>query len=285
MTIASLREEWADLLSRRPEFLGALAVYGDLLEDWGRWAPARLAPLAWAREACRGRWERGVPLLADAPPPIRADELEDLLASVMERVAAVREDSAPALRQLAEAWDRGEIGPAAFFPAPGRIGSTAVEDASGLPREVVAFLAVGSLRPPLELYFEGCRAHLDSSVWTLGVCPFCGGPAGFSDVLEDGQRRLACHLCGGGWTFSRTRCPYCGNDRSQDLVRLEPENRDQGYVILGCLGCRAYLKELDRRVRWNAQSALVEDWGSPHLDLVATRAGYWRPVPTLIQLA
>ena len=67
-------------------------------------------------------------------------------------------------------------------------------------------------------------------------------------------------------------------------MRLEPEDRDQGYLILGCNGCKAYLKELDRRVRWNGQSALVEDWGSPHLDLVASRAGYWRPVPTLLQL-
>ncbi len=284
MTIASLKEEWADLLSRRAELRGTLSVYDDLFDAWGRWAPGRLTPLAWGREDCRRRWERGVPLLADAPPPIRADELEELLAAAMERVVVLADDARPSLGRLAEAWDRGEIAPAALFPAPGRVGSRAMEEASGLAPEVVAFLAYGCLRPALDHYFTECRPHLDEHVWKVGVCPFCGGPAGFSDVLEHGQRRLACHLCGGGWTFARTRCPYCGNERSRDLVRLEPEDRDQGYLILGCNGCKAYLKELDRRVRWNGQSALVEDWGSPHLDLVASRAGYWRPVPTLLQL-
>ena len=283
--MTDLREEWTDLLGRRPEFRETLAVYEDLLEHWVRWSPVRLSPLPWGSAECRARWERGLPLLAEAPPAIHPAEIEDLLGAVMERVAALREDAATGLQRLAEAWDRGEIGPASLFPARGRVGSTAVADASGLPSDLLAVLAYGCLRPPFERYFGACRQHLDEHVWKLGLCPFCGGPAGFSDVLESGLRRLACHLCGGGWIFSRTRCPFCGNEESRDLVRLEAENREQGYVIHACERCHAYLKELDRRVRWNAQSALVEDWGSPHLDLVAKRAGYWRAVPTLVGLA
>src|SRR3989442_15075750 len=38
------------------------------------------------------------------------------------------------------------------------------------------------------------RDHLADGVWQLGVCPFCGAPPGFSDVVEDGRRRLACHV-------------------------------------------------------------------------------------------
>jgi len=40
----------------------------------------------------------------------------------------------------------------------------------------------------------------------------------------------------------------------------------------------------ERRVRWNAGSALIEDWGSPHFDLTAHRTGYWRPIPTLVEV-
>ena len=280
-----LREEWADLLARRPEFGTALAAYGDILDQWARWATGRVAPLAWARAGCAERWARGVPLLGEAPPAIGADDLEELLGVVMERVAAVREDAAAGLQRLAEAWDRGEIGPAALFPAPGRGGARAAEEGSGLPADLLGFLACGSLRPALGTYFSQCRQHLDEHAWDLGACPFCGGPAGFSDVLEDGKRRLACHLCGGAWMFPRLRCPHCGTEASADLVRLEPEDRDQGYVIIACTRCNAYVKELDRRVRWNAQSALIEDWGSPHLDVVAKRAGYWRASPTLLLLA
>jgi formate dehydrogenase maturation protein FdhE len=67
-------------------------------------------------------------------------------------------------------------------------------------------------------------------------------------------------------------------------VRFQGEDREEGYLISACRACHVYLKELDRRVRWNAGSALVEDWGSPHLDVFAHRSGYRREVPTLIEL-
>ena len=285
MSSPDLREEWADLLSRRPEFAATLAPYGDLVERWARWEPGRPLALGWTAAECRERWARGVPLVAAAPPAIRADQIEDLLAAAMDHLAALGDGVVPGLQRLAQAWDAGRLGPAALLPAPGRIGSPALAELTGLPAGALEFLACGSLRPALEAYCAPCRAHLDDFAWALGVCPFCGAPPGFADVIEDGRRRLACHLCGGGWLFSRTRCPFCGTERTQDLVRLEPEARDQGYLVIGCDACGSYLKELDRRVRWNGRSALVEDWGSPHFDLVARRAGYHRPLPLLTQLA
>jgi FdhE protein len=155
----------------------------------------------------------------------------------------------------------------------------------GLSQDAVAFLACASLRPHLEALLAGCRDHLGESEWELGACPFCGGPAGFAEIVEDGRRRLACHLCGGAWFFPRLRCPFCGNPSTRDLGRLEPEGQEQGYFISVCKACRAYVKELDRRERWNGGPALVEDWGSPHLDLVASREGYWRPAAPLVCLA
>jgi len=93
-----------------------------------------------------------------------------------------------------------------------------------------------------------------------------------------------CPNCGSFVSVATDRCPHCGTEESTDLVRLGPEERDQGYTIVACRRCKAYLKELDRRVRWNARSALVEDWGSPHFDVAARRAGYWRACPTLLLL-
>jgi hypothetical protein len=260
-------------------------VYGEIIAAWARWAPGRLMPLGWDAADCRGVWESGVPLLPRAPAPIVADDLEELLAFVMERLAVIKQDAVPWLQRVAEAWDQGAIAPAALFPTPGGVGARIAETIGGATTEMAAFLAYGSLRPALEAYFAQARSNLGPHDWAFGVCPFCGAPAAFSDVLEDGRRRLACHLCGGGWFFPRTKCPTCASERSEDLLRLEPESQDQGYVIIACSGCGGYLKELDRRVRWNGQSALVEDWGSPHLDLIAHRAGYRRPAPVLIGLA
>src|SRR2546430_813578 len=118
-----------------------------------------------------------------------------------------------------------------------------------------------------------------------GVCPFCGAPPGFADVVEGGHRRLACHFCGGAWGFAKLRCPLCGVEGSKDLQRLQAEGEDAGYVISGCRACRGYLKELDRRERWNGGPPLLGDWASPPPDVLARRGGLRKPPPALLRPA
>jgi FdhE protein len=276
-----LREEWSDLLARRADLAGALALYGAVVERWAGLGH-RLPPLAWTAVECRDRWRRGLPLLAEARPDLAPAALEEVLGPVMDALAALRPEMAPALGRFARAWDEGALGPASLLPARGRIGTAPEEPA--IEPALLAFLATVGLRPFLDPYLAGCREHLDDGRWSLGICPFCGAPPGFSEVQEDGRRRLDCHLCGGDWIFSRMRCPYCGSEDSREFARLLPERQDEGYAVNACRRCQGYLKELDRRVRWNGRSGLVEDWGSPHLDLVARRAGYWRGVPSLLDL-
>lgn len=225
-----------------------------------------------------------MPLVVEAPPVLEAPACEAVLAPVMDALAASCPATAPSLQRFAEGWDRGAIVPLMLLPAKGRMG-TVPEDVWFDP-PLAAFLAMVVLRPVLGDHFAGCRAHADAlEGWTLGTCPFCGSPPAFADLTEDGRRRLACHLCGGEWVFSRLRCPLCGTGEARDQVRLQAEREEEGYAVAACQACRGYVKELDRRVRWNGRSAVVEDWGSPHLDLVARRAGFWRPIPSLIDLA
>ncbi|HXG15182.1 MAG TPA: formate dehydrogenase accessory protein FdhE [Calidithermus sp.] len=277
-----LREAWADLLHRRSAFASTLAPYEELVRVWAG-APVDVAALDWDAGRCRERWRQGQPLLADAPPMLEREALEAVLGPVLDVVVAVRGDLAAGVQCFADAWDAGRVAPAALLPAPGRLAQ--LDPSFGLSEEAAGFVAAITLRPFLEAWFERVREHPSDGVWTLGFCPCCGAPPGFGDVLEDGRRRLACHVCGAGWIASRMICPHCGNDRSADLARLEAETADEGYFISACRRCGAYLKELDRRVRWNAGPALVEDWGSPHLDLVARRAGYRRVFPTLLEVA
>jgi FdhE protein len=159
-----------------------------------------------------------------------------------------------------------------------------VSERLGLTAEAFGFLACAGVRPVLERYFAECRAHLAEGLWSLGVCPFCGAPPGFTDIVENGGRRLACHFCGGAWMFERLRCPFCGTVEAKHCVKFQAEGSEEGYLISACKACKAYVKEVDRRLRWNCGSALVEDWGSPHLDVLAHRAGYWRAVPTVVEL-
>ncbi len=277
-----LLEEWDDVLRRRPTFREPLAGYRAILEAWTCW-PGGARPLDWSAADCRARWDRGVPLVAEALPALDADEIEDLLAPALELVlGGGREDRA--VRRFAEAWDLGEVGPSALMPSKGSIGATVAREAVGLSAEAFGFLACAGLRPPLEAHLAPMRAHLAEGVWSLGVCPFCGAPPGFTDLIENGARRLACHVCGSTWIFPRLRCPLCGSGDSKHFIKLQGEGGEEGYLISVCKSCNGYLKELDRRVRWNAGSALVEDWASPHLDLVARRAGHWRPTPTVMEV-
>ena len=66
---AALIAEWEDLLTRRPAFRESLGLYGTVLEAWSRWSPDGSPVLRWGAEQCRERWERGVSLIVEAPPP------------------------------------------------------------------------------------------------------------------------------------------------------------------------------------------------------------------------
>jgi Protein involved in formate dehydrogenase formation len=269
------------LLQRRPTFRETLEPFSRVFRAWAEWTEDQSAPLRLSVEACHARWSKGEPLLAGASPSIPPDSLETLLDTALDVLAGFAEDP----QEFAEAWDHGEIVPSALFPERGRIGTIEVQQRSQLSQNALAFLAVVALRPVLATYFAECREHVADSEWDLGICPCCGGPPGFADLIEDGRRQLACHLCGTSWTFARLVCPFCGTRTAAELIRLMAEDAEEGYAVGACRSCRGYVKELDRRVRWNAGCGLIEDWGSPHLDLVAHRQEFWRPLPTLIQLA
>jgi Protein involved in formate dehydrogenase formation len=280
---AGLRAEWQEMLTRRRAMGDALALWTPVLEGWSGWQDPGVEPLKWSAEECRERWDRGVPLLAESAPIITPESLEDVLGPLMERLAASGPDDALALGRFAEAWDAGRIGPASLFPASGKDAAALLLEETGLSGHLAGFLAHAGLRPALETFFSSVRA-LPDGAWDRGFCPWCGGLPSYGDLLEDGRRRLSCHLCGGAWTAARLRCPFCQAWQSGDMVRLVGGGAEEGYFIEACLACRGYLKGLDRRERWNAASPLVEDWGSPHLDYYAAREGYWRATPSLAQL-
>lgn len=280
----ALMADWEALLGRRPALAEPLRFWTAILEGWAGWKPpAVLVPLILSPEECRQRWQAGRSLLADSVPEIPAASVEDLLGPVMERLAADGPESVAALQRLAEAWDDGRVDATTLLPGLDRDPAIALQELFGLGSQLGAFLPVAALRPALETYFGSVR-ELPDGVWARGGCPWCGGAPAYGDLVEDGRRRLSCHVCGGAWIAARLRCPFCESWNSRDLVRLVAEDLDEGYFIEACRACHGYLKGVDRRQRWNAGGPLVEDWGSPHLDLYAAREGYWRSTPSLAHL-
>jgi hypothetical protein len=276
--MTTLVGEWTDLLARRPSLREALEPLGGVFAAWNSWPARSFAPAECSAERARVSWSNGTPLVEIALPSISPESIEPALLPALDVLDGI-EDT----RTFTAAWDAGDIGPAALLPSGGRPGGAVIERCR-LTQAAAAFLAIVGLRAPMTAWFAGCQPLVADGYWDLGTCPCCGASAGCAELLEDGKRRLACHLCDTRWTFSRLICPLCGNRSSDDLLRLIAEGADEGYGITACRACRGYIKEIDRRARWNAASAIVEDLGSPHLDLIAHRQGYWRPIPTLIQL-
>ena len=279
----ALRAEWQEMLARRHAMGESLALWTSVLDGWRDWKVPGIASLQWSAEECLERWQRGAPLLGEAAPAIPPESLEDLLGPLMERLAVAGPDDAESLQRFAEAWDASRIGPAALFPTSSKEGGSVLYDEVGMAAHIAGFLAHAGLRPALETFFSRVRV-LPEGTWERGFCPWCGGLPSYGDLLEDGRRRLSCHLCGGAWTAPRLRCPFCQAWQSGDMVRLVAEGALEGYFVEACLACRGYLKGVDRRQRWNAVSPLVEDWASPDVDYYASREGYWRATPTLAQL-
>jgi hypothetical protein len=279
----ALLAEWEAVLERRRELGQALDFWTAVLEGWRSWDDGAVEPLVWRPEECLSRWTRGVPLMADAVLELEPASLEDLLGPIMERLAVGSPGDAEALRRFAEAWDGGRLGPTALLPTSGKDGVAVLQEEVGLPAHLAGFLSHAGLRPALERFLSGTRA-LPEGAWDRGSCPWCGGLPGWGDVGEDGRRRLSCHLCGGTWIAPRLRCPFCETWHSSDMVRLVAEGAEEGYFVEACRSCRGYLKGVDRRQRWNAGAPVVEDWASPHLDVYATRQGFWRATPSLVHL-
>jgi len=220
----------------------------------------------------------------DGPPDFDPELLEPLLVPVLDELTAIGEEEAEAVSRFAEAWDARRLTALALLPGIRKEGDETPFDVLGISPDLLSFVTYLGFRPALEAYFADVRGHFSPDYWDAGVCPLCGAPPSFGDIGEDGKRWLYCALCGGRWTIGRLRCPFCDNRDAKTLTRLAAEGPEEGYLVEACDVCRGYLKGVDRRVRWNAAAALIEDWGTPHLDLIARRKGYWRATPSLIQL-
>ncbi len=281
---AALRSEWEDLLSRRAAFRPTLLFYDPIIEAWDGFDSSRIASLGWSAEECRDRWRRGVVILAEASFPVERESLDPLIGPAVEALAGLGARAAEEIEGLARAWENGRLQPRALLMGIGEKAERSLAEDLALSPDLLRFVAYVVLRPPLEAYLATARRAFADEYWDSGHCPLCGASPVWGDIREDGKRWLCCTLCGGEWTIGRLRCPFCGNRNASALTRLAPEGAEEGYLIEGCDLCRGYLKGVDRRVRWNVGSPLVEDWGTPHLDLIAQQRGYWRPSPSLIQL-
>ena len=107
------------------------------------------------------------------------------------------------------------------------------------------------------------------------ACPYCGA-APLAAVLRDepevkGRRTLLCSLCLTEWTFPRTRCPACAEERAEKRPHHVAESWPH-VRLEECGSCRTYLKAIDLRETGLAVP-VVDELASVELDLWAAEQG------------
>jgi FdhE protein len=146
-------------------------------------------------------------------------------------------------------------------------------------KKVLAFLMQNSTKPSIEANRVTVQDQIKAETWLKGYCPVCGSLPFLSLLKEEtGKRFLLCSFCSHEWRTERISCPFCENKEQGSLHFFQAEGEELFRIDL-CEKCRQYIKTIDARVTEVLDPSL-EDLATLHLDLVASKKGYKRPVPT-----
>ena len=142
-------------------------------------------------------------------------------------------------------------------------------------RLALEFFPKAFLQPIAEALVQriGPGIHLDGNGKTL--CPYCGSRPQVSVLQDDvdtrGKRTLLCSLCGSAWSFARSCCPQCCEEKADQLQYHETEVWPHVRVE-ECRACQTYIKTVDLRTNGLAVP-LVDEIASVELDLWAREQG------------
>jgi len=151
-------------------------------------------------------------------------------------------------------------------------------DELGLDKKFFLFLIYNSIKPSIEAGREYLAGELPSETETRRLCPICGsGPILGLLREEAGKRYLLCSYCAYPWRTDRVACPFCDNREPELLQYVYGEGEETSRVDL-CEKCHQYIKTIDLR-RIEEGDPFLEDLATPHLDIIASRKGYKRPIP------
>ncbi len=142
--------------------------------------------------------------------------------------------------------------------------------------DLLSFLAGNSMKPIFEAYASELRCYVDQETWWRGYCPICGSMPFIAEFREEGERFLACSLCGFKWRFMRLKCPFCENEDHKRLRYFYAESEGTANRVDVCEKCKTYIKTLDTREMAGEVIPVIEDMGTLYLDVLAQKEGYLR---------
>jgi FdhE protein len=227
-----------------------------------------------------GDFHEGIPLLLSPSVAIDFLELEKVLTSLVEALAAkplpgtLAQDSRTLKAQLESDGDSPRRALAWLFD-----NDSFTPTNPGLLRYLGWAVLASYLRPVVDA-FGGWR---DEERWLRPYCPTCGALPAMAQLvgIDPGRLRfLSCGCCRSRWRYRRTGCPFCRTEDDHRLAVVSVEG-EAGLRIDYCETCKGYVKTYEGQ---GNESVLLADWTSLHLDIVARDRGLLRCAESLYQL-
>jgi len=153
--------------------------------------------------------------------------------------------------------------------------------AGELDNNTDSFLVLVLAQPYAEHLLAGATipSNNDSS------CPACGSNPSVGVLRPEGdggRRSLLCSLCGSEWSYLRTRCPACGEEKHESLPVYRAEQFD--YIRVDCCDtCHTYLNTVDLTKNGLAIPQ-VDELAAVPLSLWAEEHGYHKLQKNLMGL-
>ena len=277
VTAEQIKKAVSAIKALRPAYKDLLAFYEKLfLAQEASKKHIHLQPIKIPEDLLSVKRKEKFPLIARKDFTVDIKASEALLKKICQFACEANEVLYQAGIKLMDALDRGTV------DAPTLLSKTLSEDDIyfdetaknlGIDKEVLLFMAHGSIRPSLSLCAEQLATYIDKdTLWEKGYCPVCGSPPAISILRGEGERFLFCSFCDHEWLSQRIYCPFCENKDQKTLLYFFSEKEEE-YRVNVCNQCRRYIKTIDTRKIKRPVYAFVEQVATLHLDIIAQNQG------------
>lgn len=286
-TAEQIKKAVRDIKALRPAYEGILAFYEKLfLAQEATESHIRLQPIEIPGDLLAVKRKEGFPLIARKDFRVDIKASEALLREICQLACEANEVLTHAGVKLMDALDKGTV------DAPTLLSKTLSEDdiyfdetakSLEIDKEVLLFMAHGSIRPSLSLCAGQLATYIDkNTLWEKGYCPVCGSPPAISILRGEGERFLFCSFCDHEWHSQRIYCPFCENKDQKTLHYFFSEEEEE-YRVDVCDQCRKYIKTIDTRKIKRPVYPFVEQVTTLHLDMLAQNQGFQSGHPLWLQ--
>jgi len=276
----TLKKRIQQIKKKRPGYKPMLDFYQKVREEQRKTKSSlTLKPIALKKEWKDLLEKEGFPLLEKKGFPLDIEASLSLFKSLCQIGKEANPHMAEEVKKIEKAMSEKKIDLSTLLKEGGT--EQKVEGISkelGLDKKILLFLIHSSLQPSIETGVEQLSREIKTETWMRGSCPVCGSLPCLSLLEEEvGKRFLLCSHCGYRWRIDRMICPFC-NNRDQESLQFFYAEEEKTHRVDLCEKCHQYIKTIDLRTIGQTDF-LLEDLATLHLDIVASKRGYKRPVP------